>query len=256
MGCLWNRNGWKEFSLIGIAALTAGIVANIKPEWLSLFQHVKDQVTNAGDVQSLITTLAPYLNNPLVLLVVLIFAAILAPVIEETLKPAAVWLLGRRIHYPAEGFALGALCGAGFALLEGTLAASGSPQMLGVGIAARSASSLMHITASGIMGWGITSAWLEKRYGRLAGAYFLSLSIHGLWNGSVILTVFGAIRLSLPGASPDFLGMLLVVAGIVVLGSLLVMIMVLLPILNHRLRATPPVPGVPLPSDIIAPPQP
>ncbi len=165
--------------------------------------------------------------------------AVLAPIIEETLKPAAVWLLGKRLHSPAEGFALGALCGAGFALLEGTIAAGGNPQMLGIGIAARATSSLMHITASGLLGWGIASARLEKRYGRLAGIYFLSVSIHGLWNGSVVLAVFGGLRLSIPGASADLPGILLVLAGIGILGSMLVTIMILLPVINHRLRPKP-----------------
>jgi hypothetical protein len=239
-----------EYSLVGMAALAAGIVAAANPEWIAIFQHIKNQLTNTGDVQSLLTSLAVYLHNPLVLLLVLLFASFFAPIIEETLKPAAVWLLGKRLHSPAEGFALGALCGAGFALLEGTLAASGSIQMLGAGIAARAASSLMHITASGIMGWGIASARLENRYGRLAKAYFLSVSIHGMWNGSVILAVFGALRLTLPGASADLPGILLVFTGVAILGSMLITIMVLLPILNHRLGEKPP-----MQSDIIAAPQ-
>jgi hypothetical protein len=244
-----------EYSIVGIAVLAAGMVAATNPEWLATFQRIKHQVTSAGDVQSLLTTLAPYLTNPVVLLLALIFAAVLAPVIEETLKPAAVWLLGRRLQSPAEGFALGALCGAGFALFEGTLAASGSPQMLEIGIVARAASSLMHITASGLMGWGIASARLEKHYGRLAGAYVLSVSIHGLWNGSVILAVFGGLRLTLPGALSDPLSMLIVLAGIGILGSLLVTIIVLLPILNHHLQVIYPVAGIPVQNGIIAPPK-
>ncbi len=243
-----------EYSFVGIAALAAGIVAASNPEWLAIFQRVRNQVTDAGDVQTLLTTLAPYLTNPLVLLLALAFAAVLAPVIEETLKPAAVWLLGKRLRSPAEGFALGALSGAGFSLLEGTLAASGSTQMLGVGIAGRAASSLMHITASGLMGWGIASARLENRYGRLAGAYLVSISIHGLWNGSVILAVFGALRLTLPGAGSDPLGILFIVAGIGILGSMLVAIMILLPIVNRRLRLMPPIVDRPILSDIIPPP--
>jgi hypothetical protein len=203
-----------------------------------------------------LTTLAPYLTNPFVLLLVLAFAAFLAPLIEEALKPAAVWLLGKRLHSPAEGFALGALCGAGFALLEGTIAAGGNPQMLGIGIAARATSSLMHITASGLLGWGIASVRLEKRYGRLAGIYFLSVSIHGLWNGSVVLAVFGGLRLSIPGASADLPGILLVLAGIGILGSMLVAIMILLPAINHRLRPKPVIAATSLQGDIIAPPLP
>jgi RsiW-degrading membrane proteinase PrsW (M82 family) len=245
-----------EYSFVGIGAVAVGIVASSNPEWLSVFQQIKNQVTKGADIQSLLTNLAPYLINPLVLVLGLAFAAVLAPIIEETLKPAAVWLLGKRLHSPAEGFALGALCGAGFALLEGTLAAGGSSQMLGVGIAARATSSLMHITASGLMGWGIASARLEKRYGRLAGMYLLAVSIHGLWNGSVVLAVFGGLRLSLPGAGTDLPGILLVLAGIGILGSMLLTIAIMLPIINRQLRPRPVVASTTLQSDIIAPPAP
>jgi RsiW-degrading membrane proteinase PrsW (M82 family) len=245
-----------EYSLVGIAALVVGIVAVFNPEWLSVLLQVKNQLANSNDIQAILITLAPYLVNPLVLLLALFFMAGVAPVIEEAIKPAAVWLLGKRLQSPAEGFALGALCGAGFAMLEGTLAASGMAQMLGFGAAARLASSMMHITASGIMGWGIASARLEKRIGRLAGTYLLSVGLHGLWNGSVVLAVFGGLRITTQSTSPDLLGGLLVVAGIGILGSLLVTIMILLPTINRRLRPAHPVMDAPAQSDIIAPLQP
>ena len=143
-----------EYLLVGMGVLAAGVLAAANPEWRTVIVQLKDQITNAGDVQALLTALAPYLTNPLVFLLILAFAAVLAPLIEEALKPAAVWLVGKRLRSPAEGFALGALCGAGFALLEGMMAASGATGMIGFGLAARAASSLMHITASGLMGWG------------------------------------------------------------------------------------------------------
>lgn len=244
-----------EYFVVGIAAMAAVVVSAFNPQWLAVLQHIWNQATNAGDLQDLLTILAPYLTNPLFLLLALLFGSILAPIIEETLKPAAVWLLGKRLSSPAEGFALGALCGAGFALLEGTLAASGSFQMPGFGLAARSASSLLHMTASGLIGWGIASARLEKHYGRLAGAYLISVSIHGLWNGSLILALYGGLRLSLPGASSDLLSMLLVLTGVGILILVLLTIMIALPVINRRLRPNHPFAKTSDHSDIIAPPQ-
>ncbi len=244
-----------EYFVLGIAALTAVFVSALNPQWLAVLQHIWNQVTNGGNLQDLLTILSPYLTNPLFLLLAILFGSILSPIIEETLKPAAVWLLGKRLRSPAEGFALGALCGAGFAMLEGTLAASGSFQIPAFGLAARSASTLMHITASGLMGWGIASARLEKHYGRLAGAYLISTSIHGLWNGSVILAVYGGLRLNLPGASTDPLSMLLVLTGVGILILVLLAIMIALPIINRRLRPNHPFPNTTVHSDIIAPPQ-
>ena len=242
-----------EYGLVAIAALLAGAVAATNPQWLAIFNQIKNEVTRSGDVQALLTTLSPYLTNPLVLLAALAFAAVIAPIIEESLKPAAVWLLGKRLHSPAEGFALGALCGAGFALLEGSLAASGMSQLLGIGLAARSASSLMHITASALMGWAIASARLEKRYGRLAGTYLVSVGIHGLWNGSVVLAVFGSLRITLQGGSPDIAGVLLVGIGIATLVSMLIAITIILPVFNRRLRLGLMDKSAPVQSDIIAP---
>ena len=244
-----------EYLVIGIVVLAAVLVSAFNPEWLAVLKNVWNQVTNASDLQNLLNILAPYLTNPLALLLALLFGSILAPLIEETLKPAAVWLLGKNLRSPAEGFAIGALCGAGFALLEGTIALSGSFQVPGFGLAARSASSLMHITASGLIGWGIASARLEKRYGRLAGTYIISLSMHGLWNGSVILAVYGGLRLTLSGGSSNMLSMLLVLTGVGILILMLLMIMILLPIINRHLRLNHPIANTSVHSDIIAPPQ-
>jgi RsiW-degrading membrane proteinase PrsW (M82 family) len=238
-----------EYLIVGIGVLAAGVLAAANSEWRTVIAQLKDQITNARDVQALLTALAPYLTNPLVFLLILAFAAVMTPLIEEALKPTAVWLVGKRLRSPAEGFALGALCGAGFALLEGMMAASGATGMIGFGLAARAASSLMHITASGLMGWGIASARLEKRYGRLALTYLLSVTLHGLWNGSALLAVYGALRFTLQSATPDMLGVLFILFGIGLLGLMLVSILVFLPIINHRLRPAPAVRN-----DIIAPP--
>jgi hypothetical protein len=229
-----------EYSLVGLAAVAGGMVAAFNPKWLTILQQVRNQLTNSNDMQTLLTSLAPYLTNPLVFLAVLLFTAGIAPIIEEAIKPAAVWMLGKQLQSPAEGFALGAICGAGFAMLEGTLAAGSMGQMLGIGPVVRLPSSLMHITASGIMGWAIASFRLDRRVWRLVGKYLLAAGIHSLWNGSAVLAVFGALRFTLQNASPDLLGSLLVVTGIGILGALLVTIMVLLPILNRRLRPAQP----------------
>jgi RsiW-degrading membrane proteinase PrsW (M82 family) len=245
-----------EYVVIGLAALVFGIAAIAHPEWMAIARQVQEQVTGAGDMQAMLTVLAPYLTNPLVILAVLAFAAGIGPLIEEAAKPAAIWLLGRRLRSPAEGFALGALCGAGFALLEGLMAASGAASMLGFGLLARAASSLMHITASGLVGWGIAAARLERRPGRFVIAYLLAAALHGLWNGSVVVAVFGALRFTVPleGSGPDLLGGLAVLAGMGMLLLLLAAMLVALPLLSVRLRPRQAVPAALPANDIIAPP--
>jgi RsiW-degrading membrane proteinase PrsW (M82 family) len=248
-----------EYLVVGLALVGVAVASIFDPALLTTITHIVDLVmqSNPGDVQSLLALLSPYLTNPLVILALLAFVSLLTPLIEEALKPVAVWLIGKRLRSPAEGFLLGALCGAGFAAMEGFGYASGAAQMLGTGLIARAPASLMHVTASGILGWGIASAVLHKRYGRLALAYLGSVSIHGLWNGSAVLAVYGSLRSLGKASQIDFLGALLVLAGLGLLFLLLVTMLVILPLINHALRpsAAAPVPPGPGASDPF-PPQP
>ncbi len=227
-----------EYLLIAGAVVIVGFLASVNPELRTVVDQIKTQVANANssDLQALLTILAPYLTNPLVIVTILIFAAVLAPLIEEASKPAIIWFLGKRLHSPAEGFALGALCGAGFAMLEGLMSMSGATQMWGFGLAGRFASSLMHITGSGLMGWAIVSYRLEKSYKRLVLTYILSVCIHGVWNGSAILTVFGALRTMGQNTQVDLLGMVLMLGGVGMLILELVLMLIALPVINRRLR--------------------
>jgi RsiW-degrading membrane proteinase PrsW (M82 family) len=225
-----------EYLALGMAAVVFGIFALGHPEWLTLLKDLKSQITNATDMQSLVTVLAPYLTNPFVFIILLAGAAGVGPLIEEAAKPLPIWLLGDRLHSPGEGFVLGALCGAGFALLEGLMAASGASQLWGVGMAARVASSLMHITASAIAGWGIASFRLKRSYGRLAVAFLTSTGLHGLWNGSTLLVAFGSLRFSVQNNRPDVISALIVVVGGMGLLVLFALILVALPVVNRKLR--------------------
>jgi hypothetical protein len=125
----------------------------------------------------------------------------------------------------------------------------------GFGLAGRGAASLMHITGSGIMGWGIASARLEKRYGRLVLSYLASVSIHGLWNGAAILAVYGSLRVMAQNTlNLDLPNALFVAGGIGIIILELAAMLTVLPLINRALRkivsATTP---APLQSDIIAP---
>jgi RsiW-degrading membrane proteinase PrsW (M82 family) len=103
----------------------------------------------------------------------------------------------------------------------------------------------MHITASGLMGWGYASARLEKRYGRLLLMFLLAVGIHGLWNGSALTAVYGALLTVVDPAHPNPLGMLVMLAGLGMLALMLPTMLTVLPLLNRRLRpAVPPAPEV------------
>jgi hypothetical protein len=226
-----------EYALVAVAVVIGAIVVAFRPELIHTLEDFQAQAAGASNVEELLTTLAPFLTQPWVLLVALVFASGLGPLIEEAVKPLAVWILGRRLRSPAEGFALGAISGAGFALLEGLMAASGMADAPYFGLPARLASSLMHITLSAMMGWGIASAMLEKRWKRFFGIYALCTLLHGMWNGSALLAVFGALRFEVQGAMTyDTLSILTMLAGVVALGTVFILVAVGLPLLNRRLR--------------------
>jgi len=237
-----------EFAIyLGLAVL--GIMLLLAhPEWTGTFTRIQAQVSTARDLDAILTILAPYLVNPLVILLAFVVMAGLVPLIEELVKPVAVWLLADRLRAPAEGFVLGALSGAGFALMEGLVAGSSAGEGWGALVVARAGGSLMHILATGLMGWGIASASQEHRILRLVGSYALSVSIHGLWNGMTVMIVFGALRLFLAGSGPDALGVFLVTAGMVALATLCVLTLIALALINRKLRPVPPV-LVPTPQD-------
>jgi hypothetical protein len=227
-----------EYLLVGIALLILGIVAILNPTLLNLLNQIKERIGSARsmDIQNLVSLLAPYLTNPIIILSIFFFAAVLAPVIEEAFKPAVIWLLGKDLRSTGAGFAMGALCGAGFATMEGLLSISAGSQMWGFAQAGRAVASLMHIAASSILGWGIASAQLKKQYGRLALTYLIAISIHGAWNGAAVLAVYGSLRMVAQNIQFDLVGGFFIMIGLAILLFLLIVLGVSLPLFNHRLR--------------------
>jgi RsiW-degrading membrane proteinase PrsW (M82 family) len=104
------------------------------------------------------------------------------PLIEETFKVIVIWFYLGRIRRPVDGFVLGVLCGAAFALTESLgFSSAGSADWL-ANAAARATAALPHILNSGLFGWALVSAWKEARYARLAGTFLTIILIHGTWN--------------------------------------------------------------------------
>jgi len=46
----------------------------------------------------------------------------------------------------------------------------------------------IHILTTGLVGWGLVSAWSEKKIGRLIGSFIAAVALHGVWNGLNIFT--------------------------------------------------------------------
>jgi RsiW-degrading membrane proteinase PrsW (M82 family) len=117
---------------------------------------------------------------------------------EEALKPLVVWLFAGKIHFQAQGFALGALCGAGFALVE-TFNNSAQSDAWAIVLIARIGTGAMHITTSALMGAAIFSALHERRYLRLIATYLLAVFLHGLWNLLAVTNGFSSLLIEVDG---------------------------------------------------------
>ena len=128
-----------------------------------------------------------FVARPEVTGTILIYFSLLIPIVEELLKPIAVYfLLGRKLQ-PWEGFVIGATAGAGYALFENLTIGAGVETWTFVMIS-RLGTAAIHILTTGLVGWGLASAWTEKKYGRLAGSFVAAVTLHGVWNGLNILT--------------------------------------------------------------------
>jgi hypothetical protein len=176
-----------EMILLVVIIIAGAIVLSVQQpvlfqELLKLANVLKEE-TNQDVILKL---LAPYISNPLVLATAIGYVALFVPLIEELFKPLAVWIFAKKIESPAQGFAMGVLSGAAFALIE-SLNASGDGSMSWPAIVSvRAGTSLLHMTASGLVGWGIVSAFHEKRPLKFFAAYFTAVAIHGLWNACAV----------------------------------------------------------------------
>lgn len=182
-----------EVMLVALVFVLFLLYVGVTPGMPAAIQQFAEQVQSAPDEEHLLRLVTPIWTSPLTLLITLLVLAIGMPIVEELLKPIGVWLFADHISSPGEGFALGILSGAGYALFE-TLELSTQVGLNWAGLMiARSGTGLLHILTTGLTSWALVSAWREHRYWRLAGIFTLSVFFHATWNTIGILSVFGTI---------------------------------------------------------------
>lgn len=171
-----------------VAIIIAGVVyiAMTQPDLVYELESMALFANENMSEEALLAWLAPYITNPYLIGTGIGYIAVIVPLIEELLKPLAIWLFARKIESPAQGFALGILSGAGFALVESLNASADGSTSWAVIVAARTGTSMLHMLTSGLVGWGIVSAFKERRIGRFFAAYFSAFLIHGIWNASAV----------------------------------------------------------------------
>jgi len=175
-------------------AVVVGVLAALgrDPQMMEALENLLPLLQGANLApEELVELLAPLLSTPPIFISILLLVALVIPMIEEAFKTLGVWLLKGRGISPAEGFVAGMVSGAGFALVEGLLnsaamASSTSMDWLGF-VIGRLGGTLLHIFNGGLLGWAMANAWQGKKPAKVVGTYFLTVLLHGIWNGVAIL---------------------------------------------------------------------
>jgi len=183
----------------GIAALWFSYRTSVDPVLERELMALIDQVRQSGqDLETILELLRPYILQPTVIFWALAIFGGIVPIIEETLKPLALWGLAGREISPQEGFVGGLLSGAGFALMENILyftTAIVAEDWLFMAIG-RAGTGVLHMLASGMVGWGLASAWRDKKWFFQALLTLGAFIFHGLWNALALATSIGSIYLA------------------------------------------------------------
>jgi hypothetical protein len=221
--------------LLGLLAASVYFMSH--PELAALLRRVVGDLGSPRGFPQAFAALQPLLDRPIALFLALLVFSVLAPIIEETAKSVTTWLLVDRLRSPAAGLVTGALGGAGFALLEGLFASANPETYWGTTLLVRAGSSMMHITAAAIAGYGISLYYISRRPAALAGGYVGGMALHSLWNASIILLAFGGLRLSAVGLPQSgLMGWLMIIVGVSILAALCLGTPIALATLNRRLR--------------------
>lgn len=222
--------------LFGIIVFGLVILAVIEPPMFKDFLQIAEILQVETNQEVILDMLAPYISNPVIITVGIGYIAILVPIIEELLKPIGVWLFALKLESPAQGFVLGMVSGAGFAIIESLNASADGSVGWPVIVTVRAGTSILHMTTSGLVGWGIASAFKEKRIGRLIAAFSSAVLVHGVWNAAAAGTGLSAIGESIGKPEWIFNYIPAFLCGLLVMGLGMLAVMFAS---NRKLRTNP-----------------
>jgi len=121
----------------------------------------------------------------------LVLVSVVAPIVEELLKPIGLLFVMKRLKTPYEGVLYGVACGMGFAMIENLLYELfiliwyGSDAWTINAFARGIGSTVLHAVGPAAIGYGIAlSNQMEKPMTKYASfSYVFGVLMHGLWNG-------------------------------------------------------------------------
>lgn len=225
-----------ELILLLVILIFVGVWLGSNPDLMNQLMVLQERLTEGMvDAEELDTIVLGLLQNPWVLYGTVFLISVFIPLMEELFKPMALWfLVGKRLT-PSQGFVGGLITGASFALLE-TAGSIGIPTDLEwfTLLLGRTGTGLLHITLSGLVGWGLASLFYNRNWKRALGNYVFAVLMHGVWNLFALLSGIIPV-LPEPQAVGDF-PYFLSQAGPFVLFALSVINLVILIRTNQKLR--------------------
>ncbi|HLZ59478.1 MAG TPA: PrsW family glutamic-type intramembrane protease [Ktedonosporobacter sp.] len=212
---------WRRFTLALVSGGTSAILFAMIGELVLQIVVTIGLNVSGFDLNTLNQSLP---TDPAKLLLLFILVSVIAPVVEETVKPLAVIALIGRVRSASEAFVLGLACGIGFDLIETSgYIGQGYKDWLTVAIE-RSSAGLLHGFGAAMvsLGWYLlthkNSANNRILLGLGCGVY--AALQHALWNGSFLLALLpaplgpylgnGAVNVPLGSLSFSFDAMVLV----------------------------------------------
>ena len=199
-----------------VSVFFQGAVTNIN-DLLSSFS----EMANGQEIPAHIV--AEFIRQPIVLTIILMFVSGLIPLIEELIKPAAILLLWKTPLTPQDGWRLGLLAGAGFALIESLGNASVGEGWVFL-ILGRAGASALHMFNTGLISYTVVLSREKKRLLPVLLAVLGTILIHGLWNGITIFATASSLETGtvLSGVWPTGFMILLAVIAIGLVGGILI----------------------------------
>jgi len=175
------------FSLEGVSALLLSLavfaIVALTPGGEAWLQELVANLSNPAWLQDP-NNLRQLLLSPAVLGILASLLTVIAPLIEEFLKPIGVAITGYRRPSRAQAFLWGLAGGAGFALVEGLFNGAIALEGWGAMVVMRVGAAAMHCLGSGLMALGWHHLFVTRRPWHLLAAYAASVSLHGLWNAA------------------------------------------------------------------------
>ncbi len=178
---------------IGFVVITA-VAISLAPNSQAFIDQLKTQLELARRTQDF-SAIEQWMNDPQVLVGILIYAAILVPLVEEALKALVVAFVDPRRTRLADALLWGMAAGAGFGFFENLFNTSATLTVWAMVAFLRVGATIMHVANGATMGRGWYAARVERRWSRLFIAYIVSVFFHAAWNAIALVLSSSAVYL-------------------------------------------------------------